>query len=126
MAEGSTAVLLNLEAWEALRQLLEDLEDMAELEAAQQENEKTIAWEHVVAEYQATYLVTPGVLRLKGETGYRAWVGDYRILYEIDDTVQMMISIEITIVEAGMGERIRIRPFPPILLAHLTTKRQQL
>lgn len=56
-----TAVLLDLEAWEALRQLLEDLEDMAELEAAQQENEKTIAWEHVVAEYQATYLVTPDV-----------------------------------------------------------------
>lgn len=56
-----TAVLLDLEVWEALRQLLENLEDMAELEAAQQENEKTIAWANVVAEYQAAYVVTPDV-----------------------------------------------------------------
>lgn len=31
-----------------------------------------------------------GALKLKGEIGYRVRVGDYRILYEIDDTVQLV------------------------------------
>lgn len=30
-------------------------------------------------------------IKLKGETAYRMRVGDYRILYEIDDTVQEII-----------------------------------
>jgi mRNA interferase RelE/StbE len=29
-----------------------------------------------------------GAIRLKGETGYRIRVGDYRILYEIDDVAE--------------------------------------
>ena len=33
----------------------------------------------------------PNALKLKGETAYRMRVGDYRILYEIDDTVQEII-----------------------------------
>jgi len=32
-----------------------------------------------------------GARKLKGETGYRVRVGDYRILYEIDDDGQRII-----------------------------------
>ena len=32
-----------------------------------------------------------GAIQLKGTTGYRLRVGDYRILYEIDDTTQTII-----------------------------------
>lgn len=32
-----------------------------------------------------------GAIKLKGETGYRVRVGDYRILYEIDDAAQLVI-----------------------------------
>ena len=33
----------------------------------------------------------PGTVRLQGETGYRTRVGDYRILYEIDDENQTIM-----------------------------------
>lgn len=33
----------------------------------------------------------PGTMQLQGETGYRTRVGDYRILYEIDDENQMVM-----------------------------------
>jgi mRNA interferase RelE/StbE len=33
----------------------------------------------------------PDALKLKGETGYRLRVGDYRILYEIDDDEQKIV-----------------------------------
>lgn len=33
----------------------------------------------------------PDALKLKGETGYRLRVGDYRILYEIDDERQEVV-----------------------------------
>ncbi len=32
-----------------------------------------------------------GSIQLKGETGYRVRVGDYRILYEIDDMTERVI-----------------------------------
>ena len=32
-----------------------------------------------------------GAKKLKGETGYRIRVGNYRILYEIDDTTRLVI-----------------------------------
>ncbi len=33
----------------------------------------------------------PGAIKLQGETGYRTRVGDYRILYEIDDANQTVM-----------------------------------
>jgi len=51
-----TAVQLDLSAWEALRQLLEDLEDAADIEQARQEKDELFDWEQVVAEYQANTL----------------------------------------------------------------------
>ncbi len=32
-----------------------------------------------------------GAKKLKGETGYRIRVGNYRVLYEIDDAAQLVI-----------------------------------
>ena len=31
-----------------------------------------------------------GAIKLTGETGYRLRIGDYRILYDIDDTAQVI------------------------------------
>lgn len=56
-----TAVLFDMTTWDTLRQLLEDLEDMLEIETARQENEKTVSWMNVVAEYQEKYLAVPNV-----------------------------------------------------------------
>ena len=46
-----TAVQLDLASWEALRGILEDLEDIAEIELARQEREETVPWETVLEEY---------------------------------------------------------------------------
>ncbi len=54
-------MLLDLDTWDTLRQLMEDLEDMVEIEAARQEKEKTVAWADMVAEYQTKYAVEPDV-----------------------------------------------------------------
>lgn len=37
----------------------------------------------------------PDALKLKGETGYRLRVGDYRILYEVDDKRQVVVIYRI-------------------------------
>lgn len=50
-----TAVQLDLKTWHMLRNMLEDLEDMAEIERARAEQEETFAWEGVVAEYQQVH-----------------------------------------------------------------------
>lgn len=57
-----TAVQLDLKTWQLLQEMLEDLQDIAEIEQARQEQEETIPWEKVVAEYQSTHgIVTDDV-----------------------------------------------------------------
>ena len=56
-----TAIQMDLAAWEALRQLLEDLEDIAEIEQARQEEEELFDWATVVAEHQAKYTLSSDV-----------------------------------------------------------------
>jgi hypothetical protein len=46
------AVQVDLETWEELLDLLEDLEDAAEMEQARDEDDELIPWEQVVADYQ--------------------------------------------------------------------------
>ncbi len=50
-----TAIQMDLSTWEALRQLLEDLEDAADIEQARQEKADLYDWATVIAEYQAKY-----------------------------------------------------------------------
>jgi hypothetical protein len=45
-----SAVLVNLDVWEQLLPLLEDLEDADEIQRAREEDEETIPWEQVKAE----------------------------------------------------------------------------
>ena len=45
-----SAVLVNLDAWEQILILLEDLEDAEEIRQAREEDEETIPWEQVKAE----------------------------------------------------------------------------
>jgi hypothetical protein len=47
------AVQLDLETWEAVLKLLEDLEDAAEMRQARQEEDDLIPWEEVKAGYEA-------------------------------------------------------------------------
>ncbi|HID51091.1 MAG TPA: hypothetical protein EYP41_03515 [Anaerolineae bacterium] len=56
-----TAVQMDLTAWNALQQLLEDLEDMADIVQAHQEDDETVPWEDVVAEYETTHGLTADV-----------------------------------------------------------------
>ena len=56
-----TAIQMNLAAWEALRQLLEDLEDVAGIEQARQEEEELFDWATVVTEHRAKYPLPPNV-----------------------------------------------------------------
>ena len=53
-----TAVQLDLEIWEALRELLENLEDSAEIEQARQEDDEVFEWEQVVSDYQLKHAVS--------------------------------------------------------------------
>jgi hypothetical protein len=50
-----TAVQINLSVWETIRQMLEDIEDVADFEQAKQEEDETFSWEQVVQEYQAKH-----------------------------------------------------------------------
>ena len=50
-----TAVQLDLSVWEKIQQLLEDIEDIADFEQAQQEDDEIFTWEQVVQEYQAKH-----------------------------------------------------------------------
>jgi hypothetical protein len=50
-----TAVQMDMTTWNALQQLIEDLEDMAEITHAQQEQEETFSWESVLTEYQTLH-----------------------------------------------------------------------
>lgn len=55
-SEGKqTAVQFDMPAWEALRQLLEDKEDIADIQQARQEDDTVFSWEQVVAEHKAQY-----------------------------------------------------------------------
>ena len=45
-----SAVLVNLDVWEQILALLEDLEDAEEIRQARDEDEETIPWEQVKAE----------------------------------------------------------------------------
>lgn len=56
-----TAVQLDLPAWEALRRLLEDLEDRAEIEEARDEDDELLAWEDVLAEYKTHHALKTDV-----------------------------------------------------------------
>jgi hypothetical protein len=56
-----TAVQLDLKTWQRLQELLEDLEDIAEIEQARQEQEETIPWNKVVAEYHTVHGLTADV-----------------------------------------------------------------
>jgi hypothetical protein len=49
------AVQLDLDTWEAVVALLEDLEDAEELRQARQEEDELIPWEQVKADYQASH-----------------------------------------------------------------------
>jgi PHD/YefM family antitoxin component YafN of YafNO toxin-antitoxin module len=44
-----SAVLINLDVWEQILTLLEDLEDAEEIRRAREEDEETIPWEQVKA-----------------------------------------------------------------------------
>lgn len=37
----------------------------------------------------------PGVEKLKGEEGYRLRVGDYRVLYEVQDDVLLVLVVRV-------------------------------
>ena len=37
----------------------------------------------------------PGVIKLKGETAYRARVGDYRIVFEVDTTARVLTVLAV-------------------------------
>lgn len=50
-----TAVQFDLQTWQMLQEMLEDLEDIAEIAQARQEQEETIPWDQVVAEYQSAH-----------------------------------------------------------------------
>ncbi|WP_420628973.1 hypothetical protein [Candidatus Leptofilum sp.] len=50
-----TAVQLDLSVWKTIQQMLEDIEDIADFEQAQQEEDGAFAWEQVVQEYQAKH-----------------------------------------------------------------------
>jgi PHD/YefM family antitoxin component YafN of YafNO toxin-antitoxin module len=45
-----SAVLVDLDVWEQILTLLEDLEDAEEIRRAQEEDEETIPWEQVKAD----------------------------------------------------------------------------
>lgn len=45
-----SAVLVNLDLWEQILTLLEDLEDAEEIRSAPEEDEETIPWEQVKAD----------------------------------------------------------------------------
>ena len=45
-----SAVLVNLDVWEQILTLLEDLEDAEEIRQAREEDEETIPWEQVRTE----------------------------------------------------------------------------
>ena len=50
-SEGhKSAVLVDLDVWEQILPLLEDLEDADEIHQAREEDEETIPWEQVKAE----------------------------------------------------------------------------
>jgi hypothetical protein len=49
------AVQLDLETWEAVLELLEDLEDAADMRQARQEEDDLIPWEEVKAGYEASH-----------------------------------------------------------------------
>ena len=56
-----TAVQLDLNAWKALQQLLETMEDMADIEQARLENDDLFDWEDIVSEYKSKNSITPNV-----------------------------------------------------------------
>ncbi len=56
-----TAVQLDLVTWQALQELLEDLEDVAEFNEAQQEDDELFSWESVITEYQAKHALMSDV-----------------------------------------------------------------
>ena len=45
-----SAVLVDLDVWEQILTLLEDLEDAEEIRRAREEDEETIPWEQVMAD----------------------------------------------------------------------------
>lgn len=48
-----TAIQMDMSTWQALSQLLEDIEDVAEIEQARQEKADLFDWDSVIAEHQA-------------------------------------------------------------------------
>ncbi len=55
-ADGEkTAVLIDMDSWEEILTLLEDIEDAYELRQAKQEQEELVDWETVVADYTKTH-----------------------------------------------------------------------
>ena len=51
-SEGKrTAVVVDIDAWEALIEALEDIEDAQEMERARDEGDDLIAWDQVVKDY---------------------------------------------------------------------------
>ena len=53
-----TAVQLDLKTWHMLRDMLEDLEDIAKIERTRAEQEETFAWKDAVAEYDKSKLIS--------------------------------------------------------------------
>jgi len=52
-SEGQrTAVVVDIDLWNAMIEALEDAEDAAELERARDEDDELIPWQQVVAEYR--------------------------------------------------------------------------
>lgn len=99
---GHEMVLLDKSAWQEVMEWLEVMEDATELEQAIQEDDETISWEQVKAEYLAARRVAEriedlaanprlhGAEKLSGAEGYRLRVGDYRVLYTINDAAQVV------------------------------------
>jgi hypothetical protein len=54
-AGNRQAVQLDLDVWEAVLELLEDLDDAEEMRQARQEEDELVPWEQVKADYKAAH-----------------------------------------------------------------------
>jgi hypothetical protein len=56
-----TAVQVELSVWETIQQILEDIDDIADIEQARREEDGLFDWEQVVHEYQTQNSLTTDV-----------------------------------------------------------------
>ncbi len=56
-----TAVQVDLSVWETIQQILENIDDIADIEQARREDDEIFDWEQVVHEYQTQNSLTADV-----------------------------------------------------------------